>query len=877
MIDKKKIEKSLNTLNDNQLSQLRVILLIKTMPLFSENFLKSASESGYLNILFLTMTYYLVILDMKNLSSCEEVKIQNGKYLANIDDFIALARNISLHNVCDFDSSDYALDKLRNLILIRDANRIHDCILPSARPRARAHDRVLALELISFFDEMSFNSGEYSWCHEIELIRNGQIDRMNNNINMYGGKWERWNSTLCEIGGEYWADWYKRLLDNHYMIGDINEVKQILEMPKGMLEREISVSAKHLKAIFEQGARRLNEARVIILGEKGSGKTSLARRLVDPLAPMPEKDESTEGVDISGLKLSDMSKSIIKDNDANVHIWDFAGHSVTHASHRFFLSEHCLYIILCDGRIESSHNLGYWLDHVSNYGGNSKVLVLINLIDGHTPDIAENYYQERYGQHQCEFFKFSIRDDNNKLKNFRRRISEIIAHSPAWNQEVSLSYFKVKEMIQEEFSNSQNHISQKQFNKVAEEIPEADRLDLLKALDCLGTCLWYPEIEGLDYLVLNPRWITFGIYKIINWIKESKRNNALVRLSEFAEIFKDNIKKYDSDAQKFLYELMQYYELAYKRLYYDGIVVPQCLPIDSPKKEELPNFPEESSLYIEISAFKSGSEQPRLSFPPDVMPRFIVRRSEDIRKQRIWRFGAVLKKGNVTALIQQEHHLIRLQVKGKEKKAFYDELLITLIDVLREYKSFIEDKPEISCALITLGKTGYEMVPLYQVKNIVQKMEKDNTEALDDEIRGVCYSLENATQYLVEADSIKMYINCNFEGDTDMKDQINKSITTVNGDRNTTSTVQSNKNSDIDFNELEGLLEALMKEVPAGTSDETKKQVEEVTEAIENELKKEKPGKFTIKTLLSGLNGLVRTAEFGAAIVAIAQFVDKII
>lgn len=875
MIDGKKLKKAIKTLDDKQLLQLLMILSIKTMPLFTKGFLRIANEAGYLSTLFMDIAYGLVFSDMMNIPGD---KIVIGKELKNKykKNGRALNRALTLDRDRDLDLD---LDLARALNRALDLARALDLdfALDLDLVRARALDLVRALDLTSkkYMSREDSFSTDY-WCNEIEMIRNGQLESINNEMEIYRAQWEIFSNTLCELGGEYWADWYKRLLENHFMLNNINELEQIIKIPQEMWEQEISVSSKYLKGILEQGGTQLNEARIIILGEKGAGKTSLARRLVDPLAPMPEKDESTEGVDISGLKLSDMAKGIEKEKNANVHIWDFAGHSVTHASHRFFLSERCLYIILCDGRAESRNNLGYWLDHVRNYGGDSKVLVLMNLVDGHTPDIAENYYKGRYSQHQCEFFKFSIKDDIGKLEDFRRRIAEIIANSPAWNQEIPLSYFKIKEKIQEEFFGNENHISQDQFNKIAREIPEDDRADLLKGLHCLGTCLWYPEIIESDYLVLNPRWITFGIYKIINWIKERGRKDALIQLSEFADIFKDEQKNYDLGAQKFMYELMQHYELAYKRLYFDGIVVPQCLPIDSPRKEELPTFPEEDSLYIEISAFKSGSTQPRLSFPPDVLPRFIVRRSEDIRNQRIWRFGTVLKKGNITALIEQEHHLIKLKVKGEEKKAFYDELLTTLVDVLREYKSFVEDKPKIECALMTLDKTGYEMVPLGQVNNITHKMIKDNEKSFYDVARGVHFSLENGIQYLIKNSSFLIFNNCNFEGDMDMRDQTNKSTTTVIGDNNKTSTKQEINTNDIDFEELKGLLETLTAKVPSDVSKKTKQQVGEIVETIEAELKQKKPKKFTIKTLLNGLNGLVRTAEFTAALAAIIQFVDKI-
>lgn len=68
----------------------------------------------------------------------------------------------------------------------------------------------------------------------------------------------------------------------------------------------------------------------------------------------------------------------------------------------------------------------------------------------------------------------------------------------------------------------------------------------------------------------------------------------------------------------------------------------------------------------------------------------------------------------------------------------------------------------------------------------------------------------------------------------------------------------------------------LIETVPFDVKDEIKQQLKGSTETIKEEFKKEKPKKFILKTLLSGLNGLIRTVEFGAAATAIIQFVGKI-
>lgn len=66
------------------------------------------------------------------------------------------------------------------------------------------------------------------------------------------------------------------------------------------LKAHTPVNLESLRAFFRQAqqAARLYEAKLLIVGEPGAGKTSLTRKLLNPTASLPAKDESTEGIDV---------------------------------------------------------------------------------------------------------------------------------------------------------------------------------------------------------------------------------------------------------------------------------------------------------------------------------------------------------------------------------------------------------------------------------------------------------------------------------------------------------------------------------------------------------------------------------------------------
>ena len=402
-----------------------------------------------------------------------------------------------------------------------------------------------------------------------------------------------------------------------------------MSIPKEIRQQGAARVANYLEEL-ERGATRLNEARIIILGDKGAGKTCIARRLIDPAAPMTTDAESTAGVETTLWKF--------EHENINVRIWDFAGHTVTHAVHQFFLSERCLYIMVYDGRTEERNRLEYWLNHMKNYGGDSKALILVNKRDQHSVDIPINFLKEQYPIEG--FYTFSIKNDKTDLKAFRNDVAGYIKNNPSWNQQIiPANYYTVKEELEKRFvrgekQKGEEHITKKEFERIAKEHKVDDTDQLLKDLGALGVSLWYEDMKEFDTLVLNPEWISHGVYKIINWVSEEAKPS--LTLDDFARVFKEDANRYPSDKHEFHFELMKRYELAYETAKGKNLIIPHLLKEDRPK--ELPDFPVGESLMLRYKA-----EQP---LPPNTISRFIVRHNQEIKKDKqeylAWRYRVVL-------------------------------------------------------------------------------------------------------------------------------------------------------------------------------------------------------------------------------------------
>ena len=92
---------------------------------------------------------------------------------------------------------------------------------------------------------------------------------------------------------------------------------------------------KAIREYFDQrkysGEELLNEAKLILLGDGRSGKTSLANRLLGK--ELPKEADRTQGVDIA---IGEYSFPMANRMDFKINIWDFAGQDKYKTLHQLF-------------------------------------------------------------------------------------------------------------------------------------------------------------------------------------------------------------------------------------------------------------------------------------------------------------------------------------------------------------------------------------------------------------------------------------------------------------------------------------------------------------------------------------------------------------
>jgi GTPase SAR1 family protein len=135
------------------------------------------------------------------------------------------------------------------------------------------------------------------------------------------------------------------------------------------------------QAILAHGSVTQKQLKIQLVGNGRVGKTTLAYVLEHKRAPN-EPFKSTHGIVIKEI----LQALDGEDEPVTLQLWDFGGQEIYHATHRLFLSNDCLYLLLWAEETEehpdeTRHPVSYWLESIHDLGKTSPVILVKNQID----------------------------------------------------------------------------------------------------------------------------------------------------------------------------------------------------------------------------------------------------------------------------------------------------------------------------------------------------------------------------------------------------------------------------------------------------------------------------------------------------------------
>jgi internalin A len=461
-----------------------------------------------------------------------------------------------------------------------------------------------------------------------------------------------------------------------------------LDLPKKLLaikqlDREnIEEIAAYYKQL-EAGEDYIYEAKVLIVGEPKAGKTTLFRKLQDPLylpqEATPEEKESTIGVQIEVLEFP-----FDNENTFKAHLWDFGGQEKQYVLHQYFFTERSLYILLADDRKELG-NFNYWFEIIATLGSGCPVLVVLNEINAKVKNFDLSAYRREFGEKIQDIEEKSVNfaDADGRFNNLETEIKRKLKNLEHIGKPLPKTWVDIRRELQEI---SEPVINIDDYYSICERngVQNPDyRKQILEYLHDLGIALNYKYDDNLrNKLILKPNWVIDALYAVL---KDEKivKNAGKFTSDEVFELWRD----YRSDERTILLQLMQKgkFEVAYKLANKNAYIAPILLVEIAPAY----HFEEKDSLSIHFEyTFK----------PKGIISRLIVRFHENIvtraGEQIVWKKGVLLINNNSFARIVESEQSRKITVTVSGPNPIENRTLLTIIsvEIKRIHHDWFEDR-----------------------------------------------------------------------------------------------------------------------------------------------------------------------------------------
>jgi internalin A len=327
-----------------------------------------------------------------------------------------------------------------------------------------------------------------------------------------------------------------------------------------------------------------------------------------------------------------------------LHLWDFGGQEIMHATHQFFLTKRSLYVLVLAGRekVQGAQEAEYWLRLIASFGGESPVLVVLNKQKQCPFDLNRQSLMEKY-----PFIRGFVQTDCETklgLKELEQKILEQVDKLPELRTEFDAKWMAIKDEVTDLRQKGTRRLAVEDYLTLCQKQKEEERkwqMWLLGFLHDLGVVVCFHDDPRLaNDGVLDPQWVVDGIYTILNEPK-LKGGDGLITRQQVRALLP--VADYSDDDLRVLLEMMEKFELCFPP---NGsraeLVVPELMTEqESAWKQHFPEMAKclRYELHYEF-------------LPEGLIPRFIVATHHLSQAGERWRTGVMLRSGKNTALVR---------------------------------------------------------------------------------------------------------------------------------------------------------------------------------------------------------------------------------
>jgi len=444
------------------------------------------------------------------------------------------------------------------------------------------------------------------------------------------------------------------------------------------------------------------EIKLFLLGNSTAGKTSITKFLTQK--DFNPKENTTHGIKVTLWK---------PNTSLEINIWDFGGQEYYHATHRLFLSDNSIFIVVWDSgtnkpgflktkvfyprrqdpieeELEHFH-FSYWLDETMFYCNNGEIIICQNKCDKNPMETLYIKDFEKYSLNQDyiniklstqnAYFELVNNKENNWLQNFRDFEEKLIKICKKRVEQYTLIKYwvDVKNFLYE-LKSKRQYLEFKELEKIVidkfDDKPDMENL-MVYLKDVSGSVMQVKK-NNKNIIYIDPNWINDTIYSIFDY--SVKKNKGKFDLNHVLNILNDR-----NEADNFI-DLIKENKLIFELSDLPGIfIAPQFLPFNEPE-----NFYKYYARDINVELVFT------LHFP-SFLPRaiiamFIAKNGENALDNIYWKFGIAFHNEKLvnTAIVIANHELntIHVKLQKKNRVKFADIILADLVEIIGDNIDF---------------------------------------------------------------------------------------------------------------------------------------------------------------------------------------------
>ncbi len=512
------------------------------------------------------------------------------------------------------------------------------------------------------------------------------------------------------------SDWIRDFPNLKTEFLKIFENNPIENVPVEIIEK----GKEAIKAYFvdlEKKPIPVPDIRMILMGNSTAGKTTLAHFLLNP------SENPAQAVSTHGIKHYNWFPDELK--PLKVCIWDFGDQEFYHATHKYFLSDNVIYVVLWEANtnFQSEYSeketvffdFRYWINNIRHFAPQSPILLIQNKID-------EQESQNVSDKEVCSVHQISVTQTFEILQKEKLTLAEK-RQKNAFEDFLLCLQEKLKEFSQGEIPGFWNDVKNKiieskseiiwnfeKYKNICKEIDEEIAFELCtEYLQNRGFLLYYPNIAALkDTVFLDPQYISNTIYEVL-------QRDFITKAGKFT--FSEVLTNFNNNSEKTnqIINLMKapQFELIFE--YPEGsanFIAPQYLPSDTPALLKQLTKPLKSIAFVLFFP---------IFIPRNIIVRFLSRFGKFAFEGTFWKNGIVLtyedEEECFNVLVHGDFALQKIYVKTDSQHISHSfiknifENLDDINDENREIKLSFDDKN--FAPLNIWFKNAYHYIPSF--------------------------------------------------------------------------------------------------------------------------------------------------------------------